>query len=88
MKGVRQAVRASGCTFQLRQDRAQLYIPVKLVSSNSGWHRGWFYLCNDDGALPPYTGRVLTSKPERRRYGMLTADQDRLELLLAALARL
>jgi hypothetical protein len=45
------AVRAGGCTLQLRQARAQQYIPVILVSSNKGWQRRWFYLQNDDGRL-------------------------------------
>jgi hypothetical protein len=41
-KKVRMAVRAGGCTLQLRQGRAQQYIPTTLVSSNKGWQRRWF----------------------------------------------
>jgi hypothetical protein len=38
------------------QGRGDDYIPVTLTSSNSGWHKGWFYLWNDpEHALPPYT---------------------------------
>jgi hypothetical protein len=37
VRRVRHAVRASGCTLQLCSDRAQLYIPVNLTSSNKGW---------------------------------------------------
>jgi hypothetical protein len=50
-KRVHMAVRAGGCTLQLRQGRAQQYIPAILVSSNKGWQRRWFYLRNDDGRL-------------------------------------
>lgn len=37
VKKVRTAVRAGGCTLQLRLDRAHLYIPASLTSSNKGW---------------------------------------------------
>jgi hypothetical protein len=41
----------------MKQGRSDDYIPVLLTSSNSGWHRGWFYLRNDpEHALPTYTG--------------------------------
>jgi hypothetical protein len=50
-KKVRMAVRAGGCTLQLRLGRMQQYIPATLVSSNKGWQRRWFYLQNDDGRL-------------------------------------
>jgi hypothetical protein len=43
-KKVRMAVRAGGCTLQLRPGRAQQYIPASLVSSNKGWQNWWFYL--------------------------------------------
>ena len=58
----RRVVRAGGCTLQLRQDRAALYIPAQHTSSNHGWQGGWFYLCNDDGGLPPYMGWILYTK--------------------------
>jgi hypothetical protein len=48
------AVRASGCILQLRQARAQQYIPAILASLNKGWQRWWFYLRNDDGRLPSF----------------------------------
>jgi hypothetical protein len=55
------AVRAGGCILQLRQVRAQQYIPAILVSSNKGWQRRWFYLRNDDGRLPSFSQRVVTA---------------------------
>jgi hypothetical protein len=31
-----------------------------LTSSNSGWHKGWFYLRNDpEFALPTFTGNSI-----------------------------
>jgi hypothetical protein len=60
-KKVRMAVRAGGCILQLRQARAQQYIPAILVSSNKGWQRRWFYLRNDDGRLPSFSQRVVTA---------------------------
>jgi hypothetical protein len=41
-----------------------LYIPAHLISSNSDWHDGWFYLRNDENQLPRYTGRVLIAREE------------------------
>jgi hypothetical protein len=55
VKKVCMAVRAGGCTLQLRSGRAQQYIPASLVSSNKGWQNRWFYLRNDDGMLPPFS---------------------------------
>jgi hypothetical protein len=37
-----------GCTnLRTKQGRGDDYITVMLTSSNSGWHKGWFYLRND-----------------------------------------
>jgi hypothetical protein len=68
-KKVRMAVRAGGCTLQLRQGRAQQYIPAILVSSNKGWQRRWFYLRNDDGRLPSFSQRVVTAAGSNWRWG-------------------
>jgi hypothetical protein len=47
-----------GCAnLRMKQGRGGDYIPAPLTSSNSGWHRGWFYLRNDpEHELPSYTG--------------------------------
>jgi hypothetical protein len=68
-KRVRMAVRAGGCILQLRQARAQQYIPAILVSSNKGWQRRWFYLRNDDGRLPSFSQQVVTAAGSNWRYG-------------------
>jgi hypothetical protein len=42
--------------LRTKQGRGDDYIPVTLTSSNSGWHKWWFYLRNDpEFALPSYT---------------------------------
>jgi hypothetical protein len=46
-RGVRRAVHAGSYTLQVRAGRGDQYIPAQLISSNSGWHDGWFYLRND-----------------------------------------
>jgi len=62
--GVRRPIRVGSLTLQLRGSRKDLYIPSKMTTKNSEWGRGWFYLCNDDGRLPVYTGKVLLEKPD------------------------
>jgi hypothetical protein len=63
-RGVRRAVHAGSCTLQVRSGRGDQYIPAQLISSNSGWHDGWFYLCNDGDQLLKFSGRVLMSREE------------------------
>jgi hypothetical protein len=86
--GLRKMVRAGGCTLQVRQERSSLYIPTQLTSSNRGWQEGWFYLRNDNIRLPPYTGRIVTERPPKWRWGVPGAEQPRLQALLDALKRL
>jgi hypothetical protein len=45
----------------MKQGWGNDYIPVTLTSSNSGWHKGWFYLRNDpEFMLPEFTGNSIT----------------------------
>jgi hypothetical protein len=69
VKKVRMAVRAGGCTLQLRSGQASQYIPASLVSSNKRWQNRWFYLQNDDGMLPPFSQRVVTAADDNWRWG-------------------
>jgi hypothetical protein len=87
-KRVHMAVRAGGCILQLRQARAQQYIPAILVSSNKGWQRRWFYLRNDDGRLPSFSQRVVTTAGSNWRYGAPRERQKNLQPLLEALQEL
>jgi hypothetical protein len=85
---VRMAVRAGGCILQLRQARAQQYIPAILASSNKGWQRRWFYLQNDEGRLPSFSQRVVTTADTNWRYGALRERHKNLQPLLEALQEL
>jgi hypothetical protein len=49
----RRAVRAGGMSLTLRGQRKDDYIPCTMMTNNSGWERGWFYLRNDEPGLPP-----------------------------------
>jgi hypothetical protein len=82
------AVRAGGCILQLRQARAQQYIPTILVSSNKGWQCRWFYLWNDDVRLPSFSQRVVTAAGSNWRYGAPRERQKNLQPLLEALQEL
>jgi hypothetical protein len=68
-------VRAGGCILQLRQARAQQYIPAILVSLNKGWQHRWFYLRNDDGRLPSFSQRVVTTAGSNWRYVPCARDR-------------
>ena len=75
-------LRVGGCTQQLRQQRAGQYICCVMPSSNWGWQNGWFYLQNDGGLLPAYTGKVVTESPQKWVWGAPTEEQKRLAPLL------
>jgi hypothetical protein len=87
-KKVRMAVRAGGCTLQLRQGRAQQYIPATLMSSNKGWQHRWFYLRNDDRRLPSFSQRVVTAASSNWRWGATREKQEMLQPILQALQKL
>jgi hypothetical protein len=72
----------------VRSGQSDQYIPAQLISSNSGWHDGWFYLRNDKSQLPRYTGRVLAAREENWAYGVAKVEKPRLDLLLATLQQL
>jgi hypothetical protein len=63
-RGVRRAVHPGSYTLQVRVGRGEQYIPTQLISSNSGWHDGWFYLRNDHDRLLRFFGRVLMSRED------------------------
>jgi hypothetical protein len=86
-RGVRCTVHAGSCTLQVRVGRGEQYIPAQLISSNSGWHDGWFYLCNDDRLLR-FSGQVLMSCEDNWTYGVIKEEKPKLQPLLDALRRL
>jgi hypothetical protein len=64
------------------------YILAQLISSNNGWHDGWFYLRNDDDRLPRFSGWVLMSREDNWTYGVIEEEKPKLQPLLDALRRL
>jgi hypothetical protein len=87
-KKVCMAVRAGGCTLQLRPGRAQQYIPASLVSLNKGWQNRWFYVRNDGGMRPPFSQRVVTAAGNNWRWGATRENQEKLQPILQALQKL
>jgi hypothetical protein len=46
----------SCANLRMKQGRGDDYLLASLTSSNSGWHKGWFYLWNDpEFMLPAFT---------------------------------
>ncbi|XP_021303727.1 uncharacterized protein LOC110430389 [Sorghum bicolor] len=81
-------LRADGCTLQLRQQRSGLYIWSTMPSSNRGWQSAWFYLRNDGGLLPKYTGKMVTEAPQKWVWGAPAEEEKRLAPLVAGLQKL
>jgi len=81
-------LRVGGCTLQLHQQRTGQYIWSSMPSSNRGWQNGWFYLRNDGGLLPPYTGKMVTEAPQKWVWGAPSEEQKKLAPLLAGLEKL
>jgi hypothetical protein len=80
-----------GCTnLQTKQGRNNDYIPVSLTSSNSGWHKGCFYLRNDpEFALPSYTWCSIAKSQRNWSDGPAKKEQEKmLKLHWAMLGRL
>jgi hypothetical protein len=56
LKDGSQAATIRCANLRMKQGRSDDYIPSPLTSSNSGWHKGCFYLQNDpEFALPAFT---------------------------------
>jgi hypothetical protein len=81
-------VHAGSCTLQVRAGQGELYILAQLISSNSGWHDGWFYLRNDDDRLPKFSSQVLMLREDNWLYGVVEEEKSKLQPLLDALRRL
>ena len=59
-----------------------------MPSSNRGWQNGWFYLRNDSGLLPEYTGRMVVECPAKWGWGAPADEQKRLDALHVGLKKL
>ena len=54
-----------GCVgIQLRNNRVSKYPPMRLSTSNKGWHSHWFYVKDDVAAtLPVFSGPIIEEVP-------------------------
>jgi hypothetical protein len=63
----------------MKQGRGDDYISAPLTSSNSGWHKGWFYLRNDpEHALPAYTGCSIAKSQRNWANSPAKAEQEKM----------
>ena len=55
-----------GCaSIQLRNNQVNKYPPMRLSSSNKGWHSHWFYVRNDAAApMLEFTGCLIAEVPD------------------------
>ena len=70
-----------GCAgIQLRNNYINEYPPMRLSTSNKGWHLHWFYVKNNAAApLPECIGRLIKEVPESwRRWGVLEKDKKKI----------
>jgi hypothetical protein len=69
-----------GCAnLRMKQDHGDDYIPVPLTSSNSGWHKGWFYLWNNsEHALSAYTGCSIAKSQRNWADGPVKKEKEKM----------
>ena len=88
-RGLRRSVRAGGFTLHMMEKRKDMYISSMMTTNNRDWDKAWFYLRNDDGWLPVYTGKILVEKPDFWSYGVSPAErQAKLKVFTKALQRM
>jgi hypothetical protein len=60
LKDGSKAAKIDCANLLMKQGRGDNYIPSSLTSSNSDWHKGWFYLRNDpEFTLPVFIGNSI-----------------------------
>jgi hypothetical protein len=65
--------------LRMKQGRGDDYIQMSLTSSNSGWHKGWFYLRNDpEFALPVFTGNSIAESQRSWLDGPAKKEQEKI----------
>jgi hypothetical protein len=63
----------------MKQSRGDDYILMTLTSSNSNWHKGWFYLRNDpEFTLPAFTGNSITESQRNWSDGPVKTEQEKI----------
>jgi hypothetical protein len=65
--------------LRMKQGRGDDYILVTLTNSNSGWHKGWFYLRNDpESALLAFTENSIAKSRRNWSDGPAKAEEERI----------
>jgi hypothetical protein len=69
-----------GCAnLLMKQGQGDDYIPSSLTSSNSGWHKGWFYLRNNpEFALLAFTGNSIGQSQRKWTDGPAKTEQEKM----------
>jgi hypothetical protein len=69
-----------GCAnLRMKQGQGDDYILSSLTSSNSGWHKGLFYLWNDpEFALPAFTGNSIGQSRRNRTDDPAKTEQEKI----------
>ena len=70
-----------GCTgIQLCNNWVSEYPPMRLSTSNKGWHSHWFDIKNDAASpLPEFTGRLIEEVLDLwRKWGVSKKDKKRI----------
>jgi hypothetical protein len=69
-----------GCAnLRMKLGRGGGYITSSLSNSNSGWHKGWFYLRNDPKfVLPAFTRNSIGKSRSNWTYGPPQAEQEKM----------
>jgi hypothetical protein len=61
----------------MKQGRGDDYLLASLTSSNSGWHKGWFYLWNDpEFMLPVFTRNSIGQSRRNWSDGPAKVEQE------------
>jgi hypothetical protein len=76
-KGTRWPVRAGRLRFALLQRGNDMYPTFNMMTNNSNWDKGWFYIQNDGTGLPTNTGKVLTDCLLNWVFGLLDSGQQK-----------
>ena len=76
-----------GCaSIHLRNNRANDYPLMRMLTSNKGWHSHWFYIKDDVAApLPVFSGHIIEEVLGSWKCGVPNKDKKRIKDHLAAL---
>jgi hypothetical protein len=67
----------SCANLRMKQGRGDDYLLASLTSSNSGWHKGWFYLWNDpEFMLPVFTRNSIGQSRRNWSDGPAKVEQE------------